>query len=151
MNAMSVFLSRLSTRERGLVALAGALILGLALVYGLLMPGLDARSSAESRNARAAADLAEAHSLAGDVAASVPTPEILEALSSSAMAHGLTVLDAKLVGGLAVLRIASTNSRDVLVWAATASRSALPLHSLAIAHEGAGSLAIDATFSGRGS
>ncbi len=151
MSALPAFLSHLSNRERGLVALAGALICGLALVYGVLMPGLDARSSAESRNARAVADLAEAHSLAGDVVASVPTPEMLEALSSSATAHGLTVVDAQLVDSQAVLRIASANSRDVLAWAATVSRSALPLHSLAIAREGAGSLAIDATFSGRGS
>lgn len=149
MSDMPAFLARLSPRERGLVALAGALISALALVYGVLKPGLDARSSAESRHARAVADLSEAHSLADDVATSDPTPQLLEALSSSATAHGLTVIDAQLVDGQAVLRIASVSSRDVLAWAATASHSALPLHSLTMARAGAGSLAIDATFSGK--
>lgn len=149
MSDMPAFFARLSPRERGLVALAGAMICALALVYGVLKPGLDARSSAESRHVRAVADLSEAHSFANDAATSEPTPQLLEALFASATAHGLTVIDAQLVDGQAVLRIASVSSRDVLAWAATASHSALPLHSLTMAREDAGSLAIDATFSGK--
>jgi len=151
MNPPFSVLSRLSARERVLAAISGVLVVGLALFYGLLTPGLDARSSAESRNARAAADIAEARGLASDVSVRSPDERLLAALTASAAAHGLTVIEAQLVDGSAVLRVASASSRDVLAWAAAASHTALPLRSLAIARTGTETLAIEAEFSGNAS
>lgn len=148
MNAPA-FLSRLSARERLLVTVASALLALIALIYGVLMPGLDARVSAQSRNERAAADLAEAQRLV--VVADAATPALtqgdVDALTASATSRGLMIIEAKLEDGAAILRIASTNSHDVIAWAAEASSAAIPLRSLAIARDETGELAVDAAFS----
>lgn len=137
---------RLSPRERFLVLVA--LVIGFAIVaiYGVMLPGYAAAQSAASRHARAEADLVEARTLAAIVGATTSlTEESLASLVASASARGLNVLDARIVEGAAVLRMASPNSINVLAWVAESSQAAT-LTSLAITADRTGGVAVDAAF-----
>lgn len=140
--------AQLSPRERVLVGAALAIGFVITAVYGVMLPGQSAARSAADRHARAAADLAEARELAANIdAAPTLTEDALAQLSASASAQGLTVLDARIVDGAAVLRLASSRSIDVLAWAAGAS-SAVVLTSLSITAAREGGVAADASFGG---
>jgi len=137
---------RLSPRERLLIGAALAIGFGLTAVYGVMLPGQAAARSAADRNARAAADLAEARHLAvGLESAASVTEDTLATLTASASARGLKVLDARLSDGTAVLRLASPGSIDVLAWIAEQSGAAA-LTSLSITAEIGGGVAADAAF-----
>jgi len=140
---------RLSPRERLLIGAALAIGFGLIAVYGVMLPGQAAARSAADRNARAAADLAEARGLAAGLgSAAVVTEDTLASLTASASARGLKVLDARLSDGAAVLRLASPGSIDVLAWIAEQSGAAA-LTSLSITAEIDGGVAADAAFGSR--
>ena len=137
---------RLSPRERLLIGAALSIAFGLTAVYGVMLPGQAAARSAADRNARAAADLAEARDLAvGLGSAASVTEDTLATLTASASARGLKVLDARLSDGAAVLRLASPGSIDVLAWIAEQGGSAA-LTSLSITAEIDGGVAADAAF-----
>jgi len=139
---------RLSPRER--VLITAALVIGfiISAVYGVMLPGQSAARSAADRHALAAADLAEAHELASTIdTAPRLTEEALAQLTASASALGLTVLEARIVDGSAVLRLASSRSLDVLAWAAKAS-DVVTLTSLSITAAREGGVAADASFGG---
>lgn len=150
MKAAAVFLSRLTLRERVLAGIALALAGSAGLYYGVFAPGLTARASAQSRYDRAAADLAEARSLAQLTATRAPAREDLEKLTTSAAALGLTVTSSDITDGAAVLYLSASGAPDVLAWAAAASNSILPLRSLTVRRDGAGPLMIEAIFTGTG-
>lgn len=140
--------ARLSQRERLLIGAALAIGFVMTAVYGVMLPGQAAARSAADRNIRAAADLAEARELAANVGTtSALTAESLRSLVASASARGLEVVDARIVDGAAVLRLASPGSIDVLAWAAEAS-SAATLTSLSITAAHEGGVAADASFGG---
>ena len=137
---------RLSPRERVLIGAALAIGFVLTAVYGVMLPGQAAARSAADRNARAAADLAEARDLAvGLESAAAVTEDTLATLTASASARGLKVLDARLSDGAAVLRLASPGSIDVLAWIAEQSGAAV-LTSLSITTAIDGGVAADAAF-----
>lgn len=138
--------ARLSPRERLLVGAALAIGFVITAIYGVMLPGQAAARSAADRNARAAVDLVEARALAVGIG-STPTltEEALARLVASASARGLKVLDARIVDGAAVLRLASPGSIDVLAWAAEAS-SAATLISLSITAARESGVAVDASF-----
>ncbi len=138
--------ARLSPRERLLIAAALAIGFVITAIYGVMLPGQAAARSAADRNARAAVDLVEARALAAGIgSAPTLTEEGLAQLVASASARGLKVLDARIVDGGAVLRLASPGSIDVLTWAAEAS-SAATLISLSITAAREGGVAADASF-----
>jgi uncharacterized protein involved in exopolysaccharide biosynthesis len=138
--------ARLSPRERILVGAALAIGFAITAVYGVMLPGQSAARSAADRHARAAADLVEARELAARIdAAPTLTEEALAQLEASASAQGLTVLDARIVDGAAVLRLASPRSIDVLAWATEASGAAV-LTSLSITAAREGGVSADASF-----
>ena len=140
--------ARLSPRERVLVGAALAIGFVITAVYGVMLPGQSAARSAADRHSRAAADLVEARELAATIAAAPTlTEDALAQLADSASAQGLTVLDAHIVDGAAVIRLASPRSIDVLAWAAKAS-GALALTSLSITAAREGGVAADASFGG---
>jgi hypothetical protein len=140
--------TRLSARERILVGAALAIGFVITAVYGMMLPGQSASRSAADRHAQAAADLVEARELAAKIdAAPTLTEEALTQLEASALAQGLTVVDARIVDGAAVLRLASPRSIDVLAWAAEAS-GAVVLTSLSITAAREGGVAADASFGG---
>jgi len=141
-------LARLSPRERILVGTALAIGFVITAVYGVMLPGQTSARSAADRHDRAAADLVEAREIAAKIdAAPTLTEEAVAQLAASASAQGLTVLDARIVDGAAVLRLASSRSIDVLAWAAKAS-GALALTSLSITAAREGGVAADASFGG---
>jgi hypothetical protein len=141
-------LARLSPRERILVGTALAIGFVITAVYGVMLPGQTSARSAADRHDRAAADLVEAREIAAKIdAAPTLTEEAVAQLAASASAQGLTVLDARIVDGAAVLRLASPRSIDVLAWAAEAS-DAVVLTSLSITAAREGGVAADASFGG---
>ena len=138
--------ARLSSRERLLIGAAVAIGFVVTAVYGVMLPGQAAARSAADRHTRAAADLAEARELAARIGTtSTLTEGALSSLVASASARGLKVIDSQIVDGVAVLRLASPGSIDVLVWAAEAS-SAATLTSLSITAAREGGVAADASF-----
>lgn len=138
--------ARLSPRERVLVGTALAIGFVITAVYGVMLPGQSAARSAADRHARAAADFVEALELASQIGVA-PTiaEEALAQLEASASAQGLTVLDARIVDGAAILRLASPRSIDVLAWATEASGAAV-LTSLSITAAREGGVSADASF-----
>jgi len=138
--------ARLSPRERLLIGAAVAIGFVITAVYGVMLPGQAAARSAADRHARAATDLAEAREHAARIGTtSTLTEEAFSSLVASASARGLKVMDSQIVDGVAVLRLASPGSIDVLVWAAEAS-SAATLTSLSITAAREGGVAADASF-----
>ncbi len=138
--------ARLSPRERVLIGTALAIGFVITAVYGVMLPGNSAARSSADRHARAAADLVEARELASKIgAAPTITEEALAQLEASASAQGLTVLDARIVDGAAILRLASPRSIDVLAWATEAS-GATVLTSLSITATREGGVSADASF-----
>lgn len=138
--------SRLSARERLLIGAALAISFVAVSVYGVMLPGQAAARSAEDRNVRASADLSEARTLAaGLTAAPEATEAALAELVASASARGLTVLDARIIDGAAVLKLGSLGSIDVLTWVAEAADAAM-LTSLSITSSREGGVAADASF-----
>jgi hypothetical protein len=139
---------RLSPRERLLIGAALAISFVLVSIYGVMLPGQAAARSALDRNARASANLAEARALAANLGAALGVSETsLADLVASASARGLTVLDARITDGAAVLKLGSPGSVDVLAWAAEAADAAT-LTSLSITSSREGGVAADASFGG---
>ncbi len=146
----SNLLSRLSPREKLLVGLAVAICFVMGALYLVRFPGEGAARSAASRNAQAAAELAEARTLAsqGSNLAQQPAQPHLDRLLGLAAQHGLVIIDSRQADGAIVLRMSSENSAKVLAWAAEASVTAAPLSSLSITQDAVAGLAIEASFAG---
>lgn len=139
-------LNRLSPRERVLIGSALAIGFVMVCIYGVLLPGQAAARSAADRNARAAAELAEARVLASRAGAVATVSEDAMAnLVESATARGLTVVHANLVEGAAQLKLNSAASVDVLAWAAEVS-NAVTITSLSITAAREGGVAADVSF-----
>jgi type II secretory pathway component PulM len=138
--------SQLSPRERILLGLAVAIALVIVAIYAVRLPGEAAAHSAADRNARAAADLAEAHRLAASAKTTLAAEGQVERLAALAAEHNLDVLDWQAADGVVTLRMRSEGSADVLAWAARAAEQHTPLSRLSIMRDGAAELSIEAAF-----
>jgi type II secretory pathway component PulM len=111
LSSMLQHLSSLSPRERRLIGFAVSLAALVGLIYGVLMPGLAAARSAESRRDTAAAELATARQLAA-IARSPEAQADAGSLEGAAREAGFTVVAAQ--GG--TLRLQAQGPATVLAW-----------------------------------
>lgn len=119
----------LSTRERQLIALAGLLVSAVTLVYGGLLPGIQAMRAADQRLALAASDHREIKIMAAELqhrrsaAAERQTGDVRTRLDSVASETGVQLLEASDVNSARVLRVRARSSAAVLDFAARAADS----------------------------
>lgn len=119
----------LTPRER---TLTGAMLLIVALLaafYLGIQPGLSAMESAQSRNQRAATDLAEVRRMAADLAAlsaridATPLDAAARAAEASAIGSGLRVVAVQEEADSLRIVVSAPTSAAALAWAAAASEA----------------------------
>lgn len=117
----------LSPRERTLLSIMLGLAALVAAFYLGVQPGLNAMHSAQSRNDRAAADLAEVRRLSQDLAsvnariATTPLDTAARAAEASAIESGLRVVAVQQEADSVRIVVSGVNSASLLAWAAQAS------------------------------
>lgn len=136
-STISAVVQRLSPRERLLGGIALVLVLVIGLVYGGLMPGMNAARSAATRYVDAAADLALIRSLAP--AAGIGAPGVVDAglLRQSAEQAGLVVIDEKPAESGLTMIVSAPAPQPILSWLA-ANSSVAPVDSFVIEASGDG-------------
>lgn len=145
--SISAIMQRLSPRERLLGGIALTLTLVIGSIYGGLMPGLNAARSAVTRNADAAADLTVIRSLASLPGLGAPRGLDNAALSLSAEANGLVVVDQKPAGAGLTMVVTGSGPDAIIRWLA-ANASTATVDSFAIEPSGNGGVTGHVTFSG---
>lgn len=119
----------LTPRERALVSILLGLAALLAAFYLGVRPGLDAMASAQDRNERAAADLAEVRRLSSDLAslnariAATPLETAARAAEASAIESGLRVVAIQEEIDSLRIVVSGPNSAALLAWAADVSEA----------------------------
>ena len=119
----------LTPRERTLVSILLGLAALLAAFYLGIRPGLDAMASAQNRNNRAAADLAEARRLSTELASltarigATPLDTAARAAEASAIEAGLRVVAIQQEVDSLRIVVSGPSSAALLAWAADASEA----------------------------
>ncbi len=117
----------LSRRERTLVAVMAGLAFVLSIIYLVLLPGLDAANSADSRRKIAATELAEVQRLANTITAtranieSTTMEAALQSATDLATEMNITQTSATLNGDSIAMTLTAPNSAALLDWAARAT------------------------------
>jgi hypothetical protein len=146
-SSISGMIQRLSSRERMLGGIALTLTLVIGLIYGGLMPGMNAARSAVTRNVDAAADLSVIRSLASSPSLGAPGAIDATALRLSAETAGLVVVDQRPEDPGLAMTVTAPGAQTVLRWMA-ASASAAPIENFAIEPAGNGGVTASVRFSG---
>lgn len=143
----------LTARERTLTAIMlGVAALAAAFYLGV-KPGLAAMQSAQDRNHRAAADLAEVRRLSANLAAlnarisATPLETAARAAEASAIESGLRVVAIREEEEALRIVVSGPNSASLLAWAAEASETiVMGANSISI-QPAPGGIEADITFS----
>lgn len=135
--SITAIIQRLSPRERMLGGIALALTLVIGLIYGGLMPGMNAARSAATRDVDAAADLSVIRSLASSPGLGAPRAIDTAKMKLSAEAGGLVVVDQQPTDTGLTMEVTAPGPQAVLSWLA-ANASAASIESFAIEPAGNG-------------
>lgn len=117
----------LTPRERSLMSVMLVIAALIAAYYLGVRPGLAAMASAESRNERAASDLAQVRRMAGDLASltarieATPLDTAARAAEASAIEAGLRVVAIRQEADTLRIVVSAPNSSAALAWAADTS------------------------------
>jgi type II secretory pathway component PulM len=146
--------TRLTPRERLLVAILGGLAVTIGAIWFGLLPGLDAVSAAESRRNRAAAETAYVQQLAGQVTAARERAAALDVagaqpvIADAALEYGLQLLSSTVENGDIRVEVDAPGSARLLEWLDVASaRAAFGVRSMTLRRGEGGALVAVIQFS----
>jgi hypothetical protein len=146
-SSLSAMIQRLSPRERMLGGIALALTLVIGLIYGGLMPGMNAARSAATRNVDAAADLSVIRSLASSPDLGAPLTVDPSMLKMTAEAAGLVVVDQRQTDPGLTMTVNAPGPQAILSWLAANANTAT-IETFAIEPTGNGGVTASVRFSG---
>ena len=112
----------LSSRERLLIGVMGALVIIIGCVYLLLLPGLDAARSSQDRRERAQASVQAVRGLAHEVSAlrergaSATNEQLKDSAVALAESYGIRANHAEATGADIVLDLSAPSANALLEW-----------------------------------